>query len=172
MSPPRLICVGEIRGAFGVRGEARIASFTDTPKAIFSYGPLLDAEGGVRLTVAEWRPIKDGFAARAKEVDSRETAEAMKGQRLYASREALPEPDEDEFYQADLVGCAVRHIEGADLGSVRAVVDFGGGPLLEIAPPPGRGASWHLPFTRDFVPRVDLDARRIDVDPPEGLEPG
>ncbi len=170
-SPARLICVGEIRGAFGVRGEARIASFTADPEAVFAYGPLLDADGAPRLSVRSWRPVKDGFAALAPEIESREQAEAMKGQRLYVPRTALPAPEEDEFYFSDLVGMAVRNLDGADLGRIKAVVNFGGGDLLEIAGPPGPKEAWRIPFTRDFAPEVDLEGRTVTIDPPEGLIP-
>lgn len=171
MASPARVCVGEIRGAFGVRGEARIASFTTDPEALFAYGPLTDEAGAPRLTVTSWRPMKDGFAARAKEIATREDAEAMKGRKLYAERAALPEPDEDEFYLADLAGMAVRHIDGREMGRVRAAVNFGGGDLLEIEQTPGVKGSWYLPFTRDFAPRVDIAARTVTIDPPEGLAP-
>jgi 16S rRNA processing protein RimM len=171
MSAPRVVCVGEIRGAFGVRGEARIASFTSDPEALFAYGPLLDETGAPRLTVTSWRPIKDGFAARAKEIATREDAEAMRGRKLYAGRAALPDPGEDEFYLTDLAGLAVRHVDGRAFGRVRAAVNFGGGDLLEIVGTPGVKGEWYLPFTRDFVPDVDLAAQSVTIDPPEGLIP-
>ncbi|HEY7797737.1 MAG TPA: hypothetical protein VIA80_03155, partial [Hyphomonadaceae bacterium] len=53
MSTERLVVVGQIAGAFGVKGEARVRSFTDDPLACFSYGPLMDEKGVVVLT-----PIK------------------------------------------------------------------------------------------------------------------
>lgn len=171
MAPPARVCVGEIRGAFGVRGEARIQSFTAEPATVFAYGPLKDESGAVRLTVTSWRPIKDGFAARAKEVATREEAEAMRGLKLYIERAALPAPDEDEFYLADLAGMAVRHVDGRDMGRVRAAMNFGGGDLLEIADTPGVKGSWYLPFTREYAPQVDVAAGSVTVDPPEGMPP-
>ena len=171
MAPPARVCVGEIRGAFGVRGEVRIQSFTAEPEAVFAYGPLTDGQGAVILTITSWRPIKGGFAARAKEIATREEAEAMKGRRLHADRAALPEPDADEFYFADLAGLAVRHVDGRDMGRVRAAVNYGGGDLLEIEATPEVKGTWLLPFTRECAPRVDLAARTVTIDPPEGLAP-
>jgi 16S rRNA processing protein RimM len=160
-----LVLVGAALGAFGVRGEVRVRSFTADPDAVCRYGPLRDEAGRVALTPKRWRPIKDGLAVTAPEVSSREAAEALRGTGLYVPRAALPAPDEDEFYHVDLIGCAVETLEGAPLGVVRAVQDFGAGDLLLIAPADG-AATWFLPFTKAAVPRVDLAARRLVAVPP------
>jgi len=163
-----LVCVAAIRGAFGVRGEVRVQSFTEDPEACFAYGPLLDAAGRPALTVRSWRAIKKGFAVRAEEIDTPEQADALKGALLHAPRAALPEPGDDEFYLSDLEGLAVRHVDGRPLGVVKRVLDYGAGDLLEIK---GEGPSWLLPFTREAVPEIDVDAGAIVVDPPEGMGP-
>lgn len=161
-----LTCVGAIAGAFGVQGEVRLKSFCAEPEAIASYGPLL-TEDGRQFTLRLTRPINGAFAARVGGVVTREQAEALKGTRLYASRESLPPLAEDEFYHTDLIGLPVFDTGGAPLGTVRAVLDHGAGDILEIARP--GAAELLLPFTRAAVPTVDLAARRIVVDPPEGL---
>jgi len=164
--PAGLVCVGAIAGGFGVRGEVRLKSFCAEPAAIAGYAPLLTEDGrsfGVRLV----RPITGAFAARLTGVETREAAEALKGTRLYAPRDRLPSLPEDEFYHADLIGLAVVDTGGSPLGTVRAVLDHGAGDILEIGRP---GApDLLLPFTRAVVPTVDLAARRIVADPPEGL---
>ena len=57
---PKLIVVAQITGAFGVKGEARVRSFTEDPEACFSYGPLLDESGAVVLTPVKHRPLNEG----------------------------------------------------------------------------------------------------------------
>jgi 16S rRNA processing protein RimM len=77
----------------------------------------------------------------------------------------LPPPEEDEFYLADLIGLRVERQDGATLGTIRAVPDYGGGPMLVIA-----GTDGHellVPFTLAAVPVVDLPAGRVVVDPPQ-----
>ncbi len=165
-----LICVGAISGAFGVRGEVRLKSFTATPEDIASYGPLSTEDGKQSFTVKIARPVKGGFAARLSGVLTKEEADALRGIRLYAPRAALPSLPDDEFYHADLIGLDVSDTGGAALGRVKSVQNHGAGDLLEIAPP-GGGATVLLPFTRAAVPTVDLTARRIVADPPEGLFP-
>ena len=162
----RLICVGAVAGAFGVRGEARVKSFCAEPEAIADYGPLVTEDGARSFTIRLTRPVKGGFAARLSGVETREQAEALRGTRLCVPRERLPEPAEEEFYHADLVGLAVVDTGGAELGRVMAVHDFGAGDVIEIDR--GGGKSVMIPFTRAVVPRVDLAAGRIVADPPPG----
>ncbi|RMF41304.1 MAG: ribosome maturation factor RimM [Alphaproteobacteria bacterium] len=162
---PELVCVGAIAGAFGVRGEVRVKSFCAEPAAIGDYGPLL-TEDGRQFTLTVLRPVSGGLACRLSGVRSREEAQALKGTRLHVRREALPPLPEDEFYHADLIGLAVFDPGGRQIGRLRAVADHGAGDVLEIERP-GRNAPLMLPFTRAFVPLVDLEAGRIVVDPPE-----
>ncbi len=164
-----LILVGAIAGAFGVRGEVRLKSFTAEPEAIAGYGPLSTEDGtrqfGVRIT----RAVKGGFAARLTGVATREEAEALRGTGLFAPRERLPSLPDDEYYHADLIGLVVADAGGKELGVVHAVHDHGAGDILEVRAPGSRPLL--LPFTRAVVPTVDLAAGRIVADPPEETGP-
>ncbi|HZZ31522.1 MAG TPA: ribosome maturation factor RimM [Phenylobacterium sp.] len=151
---PDLLLVCRVAGAFGVRGEVRITSFTAEPLALVDYRTLLREDGSPGLTLVGGRVAKGGVVARAQEVTTRDEAEALRGLKLYIPRASLPEPDEDEFYVADLVGIEVRSLEGDVLGRVRSVRDFGAGDLLEVDP--AAGESWWLPFTREAVPEVRM----------------
>ncbi len=165
----RLILVGQVAGAFGVRGEVRVTAFTRTPENLLDYSPLLDESGGPALTLLSGRPDKGAIVARAKEVATREEAQALRGLRLYIARDRLPEPDEDEFYLADLIGLAVVSPAGEPLGLVKSVHDFGAGDLLEIEPP-GGGATWWAPFTKTVVPQVRIAEGVVVVDRPLDVE--
>lgn len=120
------------------------------------------------LTLTVGRATKGGVVGRAQEVTTREQAEALRGLKLHVPRDSLPEPDEDEFYLADLIGLTVETAAGEVLGIVRAVQDFGAGDLLEIAP--AHGAAWYLPFTKAAVPEVRLAEGRLIAVPPETIE--
>jgi 16S rRNA processing protein RimM len=155
-----LIQVGRVAGAFGIKGEVRITSFTSEPLALVNYKTLLREDGSPALTVLGGRIAKGGVVVRTKEIETREQAEAARGLKLYIPRAILPEPDDDdEFYVADLIGMDVVSLEGDLLGQVRSVRDFGAGDLLEVAPPTGE--SWWLPFTKEAVPEVQFAERRI-----------
>jgi 16S rRNA processing protein RimM len=164
-----LIQVGRVAGAFGVRGEVRITSFTADPVALVDYKDLKREDGSPGLTLTSGRAAKGGIVARAREIETREQAEALRGLKLYIPRDRLPEPEEDEFYVTDLVGLAVETAEGEALGRVRSVQDFGAGDLLEVAPPEG-GATWYLPFTREAVPEVRLSDGVVVAVRPEEVE--
>ncbi|MEM7489742.1 MAG: ribosome maturation factor RimM [Pseudomonadota bacterium] len=163
------VCLGAIMGAYGVRGEVRAKSFCAEPSAIGDYGPLT-LDDGTSRKVTVLRPIKGGYAIRLSGVPHKEAADALRGQRLWAPRTALPTLPDDEFYYSDLVGLSAVDPGGADLGRVHAVHDHGAGDLLELRPK--GGAPILVPFTRAVVPTVDLAARRLVVDPPPGLLEG
>ena len=163
-----LICVGAIVGAFGVHGEVRIKSFCAVPEDIEAYAPLVTEDGETSFSLTIARPVKNGFAVRLGGVATKEQADALRGTRLYAPRDRLPSLPDDEFYHTDLIGMDVFDTGGALLGTVIAVQNHGAGDLLEIRPP-GASDTALLPFTQAEVPTVDLSARRIVADPPEGL---
>jgi 16S rRNA processing protein RimM len=103
-----------------------------------------------------------------REVQTRDQAEALRGLKLYIARADLPEPDDDEFYVTDLIGLAVVSPDGEPLGKVKAVQDFGAGDLLEVQPE--HGATWYLPFTREAVPEVRIDAGEVVAVKPDEVE--
>ena len=163
-SPQRLIRVGRVAGAFGVRGELRITTYTEEPLALARYRALLREDGAAALTILSAREAKGGIIARAQGVEDKEAADALRGLVLFVDRKVLPPADEDEFYLADLIGLAAEAPDGSPLGKVRSVHDFGAGDLLEIQP--AQGATWWVAFTREAVPTVDLAGGRIVVDRP------
>ena len=165
-APERLILVGHVAGAFGIKGELRIAAYTEGPEALLRYRAFVHENGTAALTLTGGRATKGDLIARAKGVDDRNAAEALRGLKLYVSRDALPEPDEDEYYLADLIGLAAVAPDGAPLGTVKTVQNFGAGDLLEIAP--ATGATWWLPFTMEAVPEVKIaDGVVVIVKPAE-----
>ena len=152
----RLILVGRVAGAFGVKGEARITAFTADPMNLAGYGPLLNKSGAPALTILEARPVKAGIIARTKEMATPEAADAVRGLELFVTRDKLPEPDdENEFYLVDLIGLSAISPIGVALGQVASVENHGAGDLLEIKPSDG-GPTWLLAFTRENVPEVKI----------------
>ena len=161
------VVVGAIAGAYGVRGEVRIKRFCANPEDIESYSPLSDAKGN-SYDLALIGPIKNGFSARIVQIATKEEADALKGTELLALRDQLPSLPDDEFYHADLIGLTVTDTGGTEVGKVRAVQNHGADDLLEVTLK-GSSATVLIPFTREIVPTVDLEAGRIVTDPPDGL---
>jgi 16S rRNA processing protein RimM len=109
------------------------------------------------------------LVARLEGIANREAAAALTGVELFARREQLPPPDEDEFYYDDLVGLAAVSRDGAPLGRVVALNNYGAGDILEIRPE-GGGESLLLPFTKTVAVEIDFPGRRIVIDPPDEVE--
>jgi 16S rRNA processing protein RimM len=158
-----LVLLGRVTGAQGLKGEVRINSFTSVPEAIASYGPLSDDKGR-SFIIEQVRPLKGGaVVARIEGVADRNAAEALKGTGLFVVRAMLPEPEDDEWYYEDLVGLKALSPDGAEIGEIVAVQNFGGGDLLEIKPADGTGTLM-VPFTKAAVPVVDVKGRRVIVE--------
>lgn len=163
-----MICVGVIAGAFGVRGEVRLKSFTADPASIADYSPLLTKDGDTSYAITVTRSVKNGLVTLMTGVTTKEDADALKGTELFVPRDRLPSLPEDEYYYADLVGLQVFDTGGTALGTVKSVQNHGASDLLEIDSPDLKTPVL-LPFTMAVVPTIDMKTGRIIADPPEGL---
>jgi 16S rRNA processing protein RimM len=167
-----LVLVGEFGRAHGLKGEVRLKSHTGDPQAIADYRPLI-ASDGRSFSLKNVRPAPGGapdlLIAIVDGVTTREASEALNRVQLYVARDKLSPPDEDdEFLLADLIGLSVQNEAGEIIGTVVDVPNYGGGDLLEIAPAQ-KGPTAFLPFTRAFVPTVDIAGKRIVAVPPDDL---
>ncbi|WGF86972.1 ribosome maturation factor RimM [Marinivivus vitaminiproducens] len=162
-----LVCVAAVVGVHGLRGALKLRCFTAEPENVAAYGPVHDEDGNPLFALRVVRPIDKGVLVKAEGVTNRTVAEAYRGKEFFVPRSALPAPEEDEFYHEDLVGLAVRDAAGAEIGRVRALFDFGGGDIIEVALDDGRSLS--LPFTREAVPVIDVAAGHVVIEPPAEL---
>ena len=160
------VCVAQIGGAHGLRGEVKLKSFTGDPMAVSEYGTLTSEDGAKNFEIEALRPAKGHLVARFRGIEDRGAAERLANVRLFVPRERLPPLEADEFYHADLIGLSAVKADGTEIGTVVAVHDFGAGDILELAPR-GGGTSIMVPFTAAFVPKVDIARGRIVVAPPE-----
>jgi 16S rRNA processing protein RimM len=163
-----MVCVAVVAAPHGVRGALRLRTFTEAPEGDVAYGPVYDKAGRRLFELRLIGQSKTGVIAKAEGIGDRTEAERWRGVELYVPRAALPEPlDEDEFYIDDLRGLAVERPDGARIGRVVGLDNFGAGDVIEVAL--DRGGSAVLPFTREVVPVVDLENGRVVVEPPAEL---
>ncbi|WP_346892696.1 ribosome maturation factor RimM [uncultured Roseibium sp.] len=160
-----MVLMAVIGAAHGIRGEVRVKPYGDDPLSFTDYGPLVTEDGSRTFEVLNARVQKTVVITRFKGIDDRNQAETLNGLNLYIPRDRLPEPEEDEFYYSDLEGLGVTTMAGEDLGRIVAVQDFGAGDLLEVRPK--RGRTFYIPFTKAFVPKIDLTAGLVKVDLPD-----
>ena len=163
------VLIARIGAAHGIKGDVRVKPFGDDPLALGDFDSLTD-ESGTAFRIASLRPAKGGMlVVRFKGVNDRSTAEALNGRDLFVKRSALPEPEDDEFYHTDLIGCRADDQAGVLLGQVTAISNFGAGDLLDIRLEDG--GSVLVPFTSEFVPEIDIASRRVVIAVIDGLLP-
>lgn len=158
-----LVLLGEFGRAHGLKGEIRLKSFTADPAAIADYRPLLSKDGR-QFVITSTRQAAgtqpDLLVVRVDGVSTREGAEALNRTTLHVERDRLPASEEaDEFLYADLIGLDAVDPEGTKLGTVSDILDYGGGEILEIEP-----GGTLVPFTKAFVPVIDIAGKKIVVD--------
>jgi 16S rRNA processing protein RimM len=158
------ICVARIGAPHGVRGQLRLWTFTEDPFAVLDYGPLATKDGKRTFEVDDVREAKGHLVATLKGVATREDAERLNGIELYVPRDALPAPEDGEYYHADLIGLAAVNAAGEPIGRVLAMHNFGAGEIIEIAPLDG--PTLLLPFTDAVVPTVDIKGGKVVVELP------
>lgn len=163
---PRLIEVGRLGAAHGVRGWLRVQSFTDPPQRLFEWRRwLLQPEGGAarEVRVTESRPQGNGWIAKLDGIEERDAASRLAGQMVLVDREELPPTQGREAYRADLIGFEVKNVEGAVLGVVDHFVDTPGNAVMVI-----RGAREYLvPVTAQHLRQIAASDRTLIVDWPE-----
>ena len=163
--PGRRILVGRVVGAFGVRGEVKLESWTEPRSAIFGYRPwiLRDARGNEReLMGVRGRQVGKSLSAEIPGVEDRDAADALRGTEVYVDRSALPKPADGEFYWIDLEGMEVVNLEGVPFGRVSHLFATGANDVL-VARDGDRERM--IPFVRpQYVTAIDFDAGRITVD--------
>lgn len=160
----RRILLGRIVGAFGIRGQIKIESWTEPRDAIFRYQPwiLRDALGNERMFEgARGKESGKHLVANFPDVTDRDVVEAMRGTDIYVLRSALPPPKAGEYYWIDLEGFRVVNLEGVDFGTVSHLFSTGANDVLFV-----RGDRERMvPFVEpDFVKSIDFDGGLITVD--------
>ena len=165
MSNSDIVCLGEIVGTHGVRGELKVNTFTEFPESLTEYGDLQDERGNLYpLTI---RFVKGSVAVvKCPHVTNPEDGKLLRGTKLYVPRHMLPEADEsDGFYIDDLIGLVVKDPSGKNVATVKFHHNFGAGDILELAYP-NQKTEMFL-FDEMSFPTIDIEAGFIVFHHPE-----
>ncbi len=161
----RRILLGRLLGAFGIRGESKLESWTQPRSAIFRYQPWIvrDPQGNEReMSGVVGRESGKFLIATLPGVTDRDVVESMRGTEIYVSRAALPPPSVGEYYWVDLEGLRVVTIDGVDLGTVTHLFSTGANDVLVMRDDERERM---IPFiTPQYVTAVDFEAGVITVD--------
>ena len=176
--PADAVEVARILDAWGIKGWIRVQPYAKDPQALFSSKrwflrpPISQPGRPVReaaaplpmlLRIIEAREHGDDVVASVRDIVDRSGAEALRGARIFVPRSSFPTADNDEFYWVDLIGLQVFNRDGVLLGDVTGLIDNGAQSVLQVRADP-TSAERLIPFVAAHVDRVDLAARRIDVD--------
>jgi 16S rRNA processing protein RimM len=176
--PADAIEVARVIGAWGVKGWIRVQPYAKDPQALFSCrrwflrpgepqpgrpAPENGAPLPTLLLIADAREHGDEVIASVRDVGDRNAAEALRGARIFVPRSSFPTAGSEEYYWVDLIGAQVFNRDGVLLGEVSGLIDNGAHSVLQLrALPPAPERL--IPFVAAYVDKVDLSARRIDVD--------
>jgi len=161
-SPEPLIALGVVTRPHGVRGELRVHPYNPDSELLLSLERVWlqrgDERRPVKITAA--RRHQDVFLLTLVGVGDRESADALRGFEVAVPRDVLPEPAEDEFYHADLIGLAAVGTDGSALGTVSTVIQYPSVDCLELRDDDGVR---EVPLLETYVPEIDLEAGRVVV---------
>lgn len=166
------VAVGQLHGPFGVKGWVRVLPFTDPVERILAFpdwwigtesqvAATPGANGLKKIPVLSGQKHTRGVVVQLQGVQTPEAAQVLSGLEVWVPRAALPEPEEDSHYWADLVGLQVVETTGNPLGVVAYLFATGANDVLVVQEPDGEERL--LPFTREVIQTVDLEARTITV---------
>lgn len=164
--PPEYLSVGEIVAPFGLRGELKVLLDTDFPELVLAATHLYIGDPPIRYAVEWAQQVRGMVRLKLVGCDSREAAEALRGQLVQVLAEEAPSPGEGEYYYHQLIGLEVWSEEGEYLGHVVEVFPTGSNEVLVVR---GETGEILLPAIEEVVRAVDLLARRLWVHLLEGL---
>jgi 16S rRNA processing protein RimM len=161
--------VGRIARAHGNRGQVIVNPETDFPDERFQAGAevFVESGGAIRaLRVVAMRMQRDRPVIAFDGVGTMDEAEALAGRELRVPVDRLAALPDDTFYRHDLVGCRVETVGGVEIGIVSRVEGETSGSRLIVQ---GAGGDVEIPLVAGICTTIDVDARRIVIDPPAGL---
>ena len=161
------IVVGELVGAFGIRGEVKLRPLTDFPERFERTPIVYVGEKHVPYRVEQAHMHKQQVLLRLEGVGDVDAAERLHGEQVWIPASELTPLQEDQFYLHDVVGLRVQHVNGQPLGIVADVLSTGANDIFVVRDEQGKEVL--LPVVKSFVKQIDLAQGLILVDPIPGL---
>ncbi len=162
---PDFFIVGRVLRAWGIRGDVKIAPFTDRPEDFKSYGTVLVGPQRERYAVKSFRPYQGNWLLHLVGVESRDAAEALHGQEIFIETAQRPR-QAGEFYAREVIGLKVRTIDGEELGEVTEILVTGANDVYVVK---GLRGEILLPARVEVIKGIDLEAGTMIVELLPGL---
>ncbi len=149
-----LVCVGQFMSPHGIKGAIKVKSFTQNPKSLVKYSPLYDKSAKQEYSIKIISSDTNILTVLVNDIGSRNDADILKNQFIYADKSLFEELAQEEFYQSDLINMDV--IENDNLiGTVVAIYNYGGGDIIEIKCNDGKKDLY--PFTKEIFPIINTE---------------
>lgn len=162
-----MVVVGKLGRPYGVRGWQVLHSFTEPAANLFAYTPwyLQRAPNAGWTLIAERdsKPHKDAYVAQINGIADRDQAQLLNGALIGVTRGSIPEPELDEYFWHDLIGCVVTNKEGTVLGAVSELMETGAHAVLCVRRADSK-RDLLVPFTQEYVVEVNAQSKQLRVD--------
>jgi 16S rRNA processing protein RimM len=165
-----LIIVARAVRTRGLKGELVADVLTDFPERFEHVSELTGVDSsGVRkqLELENYWFQNDRMVLKFAGYDSIESANALVGYKFGLPEAERVQLSQDEFYDWELEGCSVENGPGSIIGKVREVMRTGGVELLIVEDESRREIL--IPMAQTIILEIDISAKKILIDPPEGL---
>lgn len=150
----KLILVGVISSAHGIKGQVLVKSYTQPVSNIAKFNILDSNNVPIKIKMIRVNS-KNNVICKIEDCNDRTMAEKQKGRKLYCDKDDLPILDSEEFYIELLKGLKVKDDSGAMIGVVANIANYGAGDIVEIKFNDNKEEMF--PFTKDIFPEITKD---------------
>jgi 16S rRNA processing protein RimM len=163
-----LVPLGEIVTTHGLNGWLKLNAFNPSTGALFP-GVEVFLERGERRSVHQIEASsqhKKQFLIKLRDINSIDDAAPYVGSTLAVGEATLESLPPRQYYHYQVVGFKVFHLNGDFVGTISSTMSTPGGELYVVQ---GVAKEHLIPAVREIIEQVDFDARKIVINPPEGL---
>ena len=167
MKKKELVHVGTFGQPQGLKGDIKINIFTSSFESFKMLKNFFMEDGKSSWIFKSLRKIGKKNIGSIEGCEDRDAALEFKGRHIFAFRKNFPKTNNDEYYVMDLIDCEVINVKQESLGKVIDIKNFGAGDLMEII---NNGKKTiYIPMNEDNLINVDIDKKKILVNPIKGL---
>lgn len=160
--------IGQIVNTQGLKGEVRVYPYVDDINRFDELENFyLDKNFNQEFEVERVRYKGNMVIMKIKGVDSVEMAERLKTKNLYVSRENSVDLDEDEFFIADLIGLDVFTVAWEKVGTLKDVLQYSANDVYVVKG--DNDKEYLIPSTLKFVPEINIEEKKMIIDPIKGM---
>jgi 16S rRNA processing protein RimM len=166
--PQSYIAIARIARTRGNRGEVLVDLYTDFPDRFDKLEEVwLESAAGRQTAVIEetWEH-KGRRILKFKGIDDIGSAERLVGCWVQVPEDQAVKLPEGMYFDHDLIGCSVENLQGEFVGTVAEILRIAENSQLVVR---DRGREHLIPLVRSICVRIEITAKRIVIDPPEGL---